>query len=121
MHEVFDEDELQPDERRRDTEVTLGPIMLLGIFFGLVLLCGLCFGLGYSMGSRGSHDSPVASQQPGAQASWLATLSRPKPSAAPQNIPQPQRAVVDLPPSEASGAGPGLQNPGSTSAPGANS
>jgi DedD protein len=35
----------------QDTEITLGPGKVLAIFFGLVALCALCFGLGYRMGS----------------------------------------------------------------------
>jgi DedD protein len=35
-----------------DRELTLGTGTILGIFFGLVLLCGLVFGLGYKMGAR---------------------------------------------------------------------
>ena len=33
-----------------DAEITLGTRSLLGIFFGLVLICGIFFGLGYSVG-----------------------------------------------------------------------
>jgi DedD protein len=33
-----------------DHEITLGTRSLLGIFFGLVLICGIFFGLGYSVG-----------------------------------------------------------------------
>ena len=46
MREVFDDEELEPAQPRRDTEFTLGPGRLLGLFLGLVLLCGLFFGLG---------------------------------------------------------------------------
>jgi DedD protein len=52
MRGVFDEEDLEPARARRDTELTLGSGTLLAIFFGLVLLCGLCFGLGYTMGHR---------------------------------------------------------------------
>ena len=38
--------------RRRDVELTLGPAMLLAIACGLLLLCGLCFGVGYTAGRR---------------------------------------------------------------------
>lgn len=37
----------------QDTEITLGTGKMLGLFFGLVALCGLFFGLGFSLG-RGS-------------------------------------------------------------------
>ncbi|HEX4030178.1 MAG TPA: SPOR domain-containing protein [Terracidiphilus sp.] len=55
MRGVFDDEELVPAPARRDTELTLGSGMLLAIFFGLVLLCGLCFGLGYAVAHRGSQ------------------------------------------------------------------
>jgi cell division septation protein DedD len=45
-------EELKPVEARRDTEFTLGPAMLIGMVCGLALLCGLCFGIGYSAGRR---------------------------------------------------------------------
>ena len=37
----------------QDTEITLGTGKMLTLFFGLVALCGLFFGLGFSLG-RGS-------------------------------------------------------------------
>jgi cell division septation protein DedD len=43
----------------RDTEITLGTGKMLTLFFGLVALCGLFFGLGFSLG-RGSV-RPLAS------------------------------------------------------------
>jgi DedD protein len=50
MGGVFDDEEIQQVAPRRDTELTLGTTALLLIFFGLLALCGLCFGMGYSMG-----------------------------------------------------------------------
>ena len=44
--------EFEEAEERRDTEFTLGPAMLLAIGLGLMLLCGLFFGLGYAAGRR---------------------------------------------------------------------
>ncbi len=106
MHGVFDEGELEPAKQRRDTELTLGPTMLLGVFFGMVLLCGLFFGLGFAVGRYGPSDSPAAGQQPatGAQASAPAASARLKPSA---TVPEPpQRATVNQPPSGSSSANP---------------
>lgn len=40
-------------EESEESEITLSTASLLGIFFGLVLICGVFFGFGYSMG-RGS-------------------------------------------------------------------
>jgi cell division septation protein DedD len=113
MQETFDEEELQPVEHQRDTELTLGPMLLLGLFFGLVLLCGLSFGLGYSIGSHGARESSATSQQPGAAASSPDAGSLPKPSAAPQNIAHSQGAVSGQPSSDGSSAA--AENPGSTS------
>ncbi|MGB7983546.1 MAG: hypothetical protein WCF54_00135, partial [Terracidiphilus sp.] len=57
---VWDEDDLRPVLPPRDTEVTLGPMAVAGLIFALLLLCGLCFGLGYSMGNRGSKTAVTA-------------------------------------------------------------
>jgi cell division septation protein DedD len=93
MREEFDEDELPPAEQRRTTELTLSPTVLLALFFVLVLLCGLCFGVGYTIGNRGAQ----VAQQPGAGAASQTSASLPKPSAAPQKTPDAQSSVKDLP------------------------
>ena len=41
---------LDTEEEGQASEVTLSTASLLGIFFGLVLICGVFFGFGYSMG-----------------------------------------------------------------------
>jgi cell division septation protein DedD len=119
MREDFDEDELPPVEQRRTTELTLSPTVLLVLFFVLVLLCGLCFGVGYTIGSRGVQ----VAQQPGAGAASQTATSLPKPSAAPQKTPDAQSSVNELPVintySEKPGAG--SQRSGQASAAGADS
>ena len=71
------EDEL---ETEKDTELTLGLPSLLGIFFGIVLICGVFFGFGYSLGRRNLPDrsaaQPVAQPIPSGS-----TAALPKPSA----------------------------------------
>jgi DedD protein len=50
----------------QDTEITLGTGRMLVLFFGLVGICALFFGLGYSLG-KSSNSKPVAAadqQQP---------------------------------------------------------
>ena len=42
-----------------DTEIALGTRSLLGIFFGLVLICSIFFGLGYSVGRAGGSRAAV--------------------------------------------------------------
>lgn len=62
----------------QDTEITLGTGRLLGLFFGLVALCGVFFGVGYSLGRNATHmvePVAVAGLPP-------STTSVPKPSAA---------------------------------------
>jgi len=68
---LFDtEEELETRKERRaaalghavgiDTEIALGTRSLLGIFFGLVLICAVFFGLGYSVGrGSGSRGAPL--------------------------------------------------------------
>ncbi len=48
MRTLFDTDEEEIEGKA--SEVTLSTASLLGIFFGLVLVCGVFFGFGYSMG-----------------------------------------------------------------------
>lgn len=63
----------------QDTEITLGTGRLLGLFFGLVALCGVFFGVGFSLGrssTRMVEPVTVAGLPP------AATTSGAKPSAA---------------------------------------
>ena len=99
MRGVFDDRELEEGRQRRDTELTLTSTTLLGIFFGLVLLCGLCFGLGFALGRSGSSEPATAGQGQAAVApvSTPEASSKPKPSATAQNFQQPQRSAVNSP------------------------
>jgi cell division protein FtsN len=67
---LFDTEEEQETRRGRragtlghavgtDTEIALGTRSLLGIFFGLVLICAVFFGLGYSVGRGGGSHAAV--------------------------------------------------------------
>ena len=56
MRTLFDTDE---EEEVKASEITLSTASLLGIFFGLVLICGVFFGFGYSMG-RGTGQGTQA-------------------------------------------------------------
>ncbi len=90
MQEIFEDEELEPVGRQQDTELTLSPMMMVGLFFGLILLCGLCFGLGYSLGNRGGHQSPAIV----AQSSVTANASTGKPSASTQPQPAPAEQIA---------------------------
>ena len=99
MREAFDDDD---EFEKKDTEITLGLPSLLGIFFGLVLICGIFFGFGYSLGRGSSHSNnadnpsaavpastPVSSPVSGMDSSG----SLPKPSA--QQAAPPPSATTD--------------------------
>lgn len=84
MSGVFDDREEEPVQERRDTELTLGSGALIAVLGGLVLLCGLCFGLGYTFGHRGSTISPATAPQSSATAQPVESSSIAKPSATEQ-------------------------------------
>ena len=56
MRTIIDEEEREST----DTEITLGMKSLLGVFFGAVLVCGIFFGFGYSLGRSNAHPAPPA-------------------------------------------------------------
>ena len=93
MRGLFYAEEAEPARESQETELTLSSAVLVGIAFGLVLLCGVCFGLGYWVGHRGA---PAAVQQAvaGVPSSLQADTSRSKPSATTANN-RPQSAALD--------------------------
>jgi DedD protein len=62
MKSLFDEDDQEAP--RSDADLTLGIGSLLSIFFGVVLICGIFFGFGYSMGRRNAHPTVVPATPP---------------------------------------------------------
>lgn len=137
MRGYFDEDEPEPERPRRDAELTLGAGALLGLFFGLVLVCGLCFGLGYAVGHRAPAPSAAANVPTPApdQEPLQGNSSIPKPSAADQTTApappagdstttpdagtsppttQPSPAASGQTPNGQSGSGPGAGGQGPT-------
>lgn len=78
----FDDDE---DDEPKSSEFTLGVGSLLAIFFGMVLLCGLFFGFGYTLGhgkSRQRNVNPSAATPASTPAATSAlTTSGVKPAA----------------------------------------
>jgi DedD protein len=97
MHGAFDDEDFEPVQRRHDTELTLGNFTLLIVFFGLVLLCALFFGLGYAMGHHAALQPSPSGQESAAKSlmSSMAASVRPKPSATPQaNSPAPSRPTA---------------------------
>jgi DedD protein len=60
----------------QDTEITLGTTKLLGLFFGLVIVCAIFFALGYTLGRRSDAGLTSAS----AAAPLQAGYTGPKPA-----------------------------------------
>jgi cell division protein FtsN len=61
MRSLLDADEVE-EKNSEHTEINLSAASLLGMFVGLVLICGVFFGLGYSVGRRSAPSSePAAS------------------------------------------------------------
>jgi DedD protein len=79
MKSMLDDDD---DDRieRTDRELTLSTGMILGIFLGLVLLCGAFFGFGYKMGSH-KTPLPVGASSEDSASPATATFGGFKPSA----------------------------------------
>jgi DedD protein len=82
-------------DREDDREVTLSSTTLLVIFFGLVLVCGLFFGLGYTLGRRSHSETADALPSSEPASSPLVASAQPKPS------PASQSAIVPSPVSDA--------------------
>lgn len=121
MRKYFDEDAREASRGKGDTELTLGSWTLLTMFFGLVLLCGLCFGLGYALGSRGSKGPVFQSQPPAAGPSSPqapANSQAVKPSAAEQPPANPMQPMAGTDTSVAAASGV-AQAAGQGSVPGA--
>jgi DedD protein len=74
--------ETEDREERQEAELTLGTGTLLAIFFGLVVVCAVFFGFGYSMGRRSAESkaATLAATTPVADPA-TASATRPKPSA----------------------------------------
>lgn len=88
----------------RDTELTVGPVMMSCILGGLVGLCCICFAIGYAVGHRSAAEPVNASiaRPTGSQASIQASGSAAKPAAAAQMPPQPAPAPVADPAADTS-------------------
>lgn len=111
----FDDDEDEDDPR--DSEFTLGLGSLLGIFFGLVLLCGLFFGFGYSLGhghTTVKHNNPSAATPETPSTTAAATPSSSNSGSSSGSKPTAQQAAPPPP-------APANPNPAETATPAAGS
>jgi cell division septation protein DedD len=66
----------------QDTEITLGTAKLLGLFFGLVMICAVFFALGYTLGRK--SDSGLVATSPAVPLQTASNGSKPAGSASNQ-------------------------------------
>ena len=102
----------------QDTEITLGTGRLLGLFFGLVVICAIFFGLGFSLGRNSvkagsltlqETPNPDGSLQPNVAGKSLAgTPERP--------APQPVTPAPSPESQQASAPGPVVESPATANA-----
>ncbi len=106
MARFFDDEELEVEEPRRDTEVTLSWSAIFGMVAVLFVICALCFGLGYLVGNRRAAPTAHAGAQ-GApdQEPLQGSGSVPKPSASAQAPTPPPAQVNPSVPLPAAGGG----------------
>jgi DedD protein len=70
----------------QDTEITLGTAKLLGLFFGLVVICAVFFALGYTLGRK--SDSGLAAASPAVPLQTTSNGLKPASSTPSQPAPQ---------------------------------
>jgi len=101
-------------DKADDTEITLGTGKMLALFFGLVILCAVFFGMGFSMGRNSVRSAPELLPSPSAPSGARPTASAKPASPAPESKPtgQPQPA-----PSDSNAANNGAQTALSTDQP----
>jgi len=100
MRSTFEEEEEAPGYAQRDRELTLSGTTLLIIFFSLVLICGLFFGIGYSLGHRATTDASLPQTADGSAGALPSIDSRRKPSAAAQTATVAPLAPADVEPAD---------------------
>ena len=83
-----------PAEDEIDTEITLGTGKMLALFFGLVILCAIFFGMGFTMGKNSVRSAPELLPSPSTSARTSAANRTATPAPAPEAQPaeQPQSA-----------------------------
>jgi DedD protein len=116
------ETEEEVDERA--SEITLSTASLLGIFFGLVLICGVFFGFGYSMG-RGvgptaqasaleGNETEVAQKEPALEPAArdseapASPAEREPAAAAVEHRSEPARSMIAAPPEDTAKGAPSV-------------
>ena len=96
----------------QDTEITLGTGKLLGIFFGLVIICAVFFGLGFSMG-RSSVKSTLTMEEAPTSTPVAGTSAQKNPAGSPERALATQETTANQPADDASKQTPVVASPAS--------
>jgi cell division septation protein DedD len=94
------------DDDAQETEFTLSPIKLLGLFFAVVVLCGIALAVGYNLGRTSARKefaavpAPAAQPAPATAAKPGAEQAAPSASQASPAQPAPETATADNKPPE---------------------
>lgn len=95
----------------QNTELTLNTGTLLGIFFGLVVICGVFFSLGYAVGKNAGSDNTAAMSDSAANSNIVAAGgNKPPAGKAPAVEPAPETQAT-TPSNESSAAEPKTEQP----------
>ena len=88
-----------------DTEITLGTGKMLAIFFGLVILCAVFFGMGFSMGRNSVRSAPELLPSPSPSGNTRPSSSANKPADQPSSSSEskPAQQITDTSSSNGSG------------------
>jgi DedD protein len=78
---IMREQEAMADVEENDTEITLGVGKLLALFFGLVILCGISLGVGYTLGRNSAKQAVAAAETTVSPTPATTTPSAVKPGA----------------------------------------
>jgi cell division septation protein DedD len=79
-------------EEANDTEITLGTGKMLALFFGLVILCAVFFGMGFSMGKNSVKSTPELLPSPSQSGPRSAATNKPTGTASSGSTSQPTQA-----------------------------
>jgi len=91
-----------PLEDATDTEITLGTGKMLALFFGLVILCAIFFGMGFTMGKSSVRSAPELLPSPSTSSPRTPAASRN--TAAPSSAPE-SHATEQSQPATPAGSG----------------
>jgi DedD protein len=101
-------------EQANDTEITLGTGKMLALFFGLVILCAVFFGMGFSMGKNSVKSTPELLPSP--SQSGPRSANKPTGTASSGSPSQPAQATAPQTGSSSGSSAPEASSPPDQSA-----